>query len=86
MPKKVTLVEFSELLFFAESMGFEWNDAHEFLVNDEIPPMYEIRSRNYYLSDFVPESSNYEFSEETMKIMKGFFEKNNIEAFTLVND
>lgn len=86
MPQKITVVEFSELLSFAESIGFEWNDAHEFLVDDEIPPMYEINKRTYYLNDFTPESSNSDFSEETIKIMRGFFEENNINTFTLIND
>ena len=35
------VVEFSELLAYAESIGISWNKAHEFLVDDGVPPMYE---------------------------------------------
>jgi hypothetical protein len=80
--RRVNLVEFPDLLFYAESIGISWNKAHEVLVNDEIPPMYECNSREYYLSDL----NQYGYSEDTIKIIKGFMEKNNVTEFTLIND
>lgn len=86
MPKQVTLVEFPELLRYAETIGISWNLAHDILVKDEIPPMYECNSREYYINDFNADNDEYGYSDETKKIMKGFFEKHKLLEFTLVND
>lgn len=87
MPKHVVLVTFPELLSFSETIGFGWNQAHNILVNDGIPPMYECNSRDYYIYDFTQsEDSEYDYSENTIKIMKGFFDKHKLTEFTLIND
>jgi len=41
--KQVTLVEFSDLLSFATTIGYNWNQAHKILVDDGVPPMYETK-------------------------------------------
>lgn len=90
MVTQVNLVEFPELLFYAESIGISWNTAHEILVNDEIPPMYECNSREYDITDFVKNDptfdGSYRVSDETTRIIVGFMIKENIRDFTLIND
>lgn len=78
--KKVTLVEFSDLLHHAETIGYFWNQAHEILVKDEVPPMYETKT-----SDIDKTSAeDFGWSEDSKKIVESFMEKNNLEEFTLV--
>lgn len=84
MPRNETVVEFTELLGHAVTLGYDWNGAHDILVMDEIPPMYEITKRTWYLSDFKGE--DYDFSEDTRKIMINFFEVNKLTEFLLIND
>lgn len=89
MPRTVTLVDFSELLYYSQSIGIDWNTAHDILVKDEVPPMYESNQREYHISDFVSnpdDSPAYRHSDETVRIMVGFMVKENIDGFTLVND
>lgn len=82
----VTLYEFSDLLSCAVSIGYGWNEAHDILVKDEIPPMYERRTTEYYKSECIPKSEGgwYGFSEDTLKILNAFFEQENIDGFTMV--
>lgn len=84
MVKKVTLVEFSDTLSSAENVGFSWNEAHEILVNDEIFPMYECNSRDYYISDFDEKRNPYGYSEDTLKIMNAFCKEHDLTEFTMV--
>jgi hypothetical protein len=90
MPKTVVLVDFSELLRYAGSIGIDWNTAHEYLVNDGIPPMYESNSCEYTFSEFVYNPDGHKwaptYSDETYRIMVGFMVKENLDGFTLVND
>jgi hypothetical protein len=90
MPKTVQLVEFSEVLSYAESIGISWNTAHEYLVNDGIPPMYERNSCEYYFSELVYNPDGHKwapsYSHETYRIMVGFMVKENLGGFTLIND
>ncbi len=86
MKKNVTLVDFSDVLSIAESVGYSWNQAHDILVNDNICPMYEINQFDYYVSDFDEKENPYGYSEDTLKIMNAFCKSNNLEEFTMVND
>ena len=80
--KTVTLVEFSDLVNHAETIGYYHNQAISILDRDDIQPKYECNSYEYYDSDI----DQYGWSEDTKKIMKTFFEKHNLKQFTLVND
>lgn len=83
--KKVNLADFGDLLSCAEKNGYSWNGAHEILVNDEIPPMYESPTCEYYLSDLGDsvDKCQYDWSADTWKILKAFFEQEKITNFTL---
>ena len=86
MVKKVNLVEFSDTLYAAQKVGYDWNTAHDILVSDEICPMYECNSKDYHISDFNRENNPYGFSEDTLKIMNAFCKENDLTEFTMVND
>ena len=76
------LVEFSDLLFHGETMGYGWNDLHEIMVNDEVVPMYECKVRDIELDECDP--SVYGWSEDSCKVLKSFMKKNKIKGFSLV--
>ena len=42
--KQVMLVEFGDLLGHAETIGYDWNQAHDILVKDGVPPMNEMKT------------------------------------------
>lgn len=80
MRKNVTLIDFGDLLHYASSIGFNWNQAHEILVNDEVPPMYESNS-----TDLYPGVGNdYGWSEDSIKIVEGFLKDKNLTACTML--
>jgi hypothetical protein len=83
---KADLYEFADLLFCAEKIGYGWNDAHKILVDDEVPPMYERKTSEFYKSECTPEANAtyYGYSEDTLKILNAFFEQEKIDGFTLV--
>lgn len=86
--KKVNLAEFPELLRCAETIGYTWNGAHDFLCRDGIPPEAECNSCEYYLSDLgdTDEECQYSWSSDTIKVLRAFFAQENVTEFTLVND
>jgi hypothetical protein len=90
MPRTVTLVDFTELLHYAQKIGISWNTAHDILVKAEIPPMYESNSREYDFTDFVSKKPDYQGAyghpDEVIRIMAGFMVDENLSGFTLVND
>lgn len=83
---KVDLYDFGDLLDCATRVGYDWNEVHEILVKDEVPPMYELRTKEYYRSECTPESNKalYGFSDDTLKILNAFFDQEKIDGFTLV--
>ena len=80
---KVDLYEFDDLLRCAERIGYGWNNAHNILMEDQIPPMYELRKMEYHKSEFDDESAD-EYSLDTQRIMLAFFKQENLSEFTLV--
>lgn len=86
MVKKVHLVNFSDILQVARKTGYCWNAAHDILVNDEIPPMYECHQREFELSDFDATKNPYGYSTDTLKIMQAFCAAHKLKSFVLVND
>ena len=81
----VNLFDFSDLLSCAERIGFDWNTAHDILVKDDVPPMYESKTKDFYISECTPEGNKmaYGYSDDTIKILQAFFEQEKIEAFTI---
>lgn len=82
---KVDLYEFSDLLSCAGTIGYNWNQAHDILVKDEVPPMYETKTIEFYASECTPEANEhaYGYSEDTLKILQAFFKQEKVEMFTL---
>jgi len=78
---KVDLYKFTDLLIFAESIGYYWKQAHDILLWDEILPINEIKKLYIHRNDFHTQSN---YSDDTIKIVNGFLDKENIEGFTLV--
>lgn len=83
---KVDLYDFSDLLACAVKLGYGWNEAHDILVTDEVPPMYERKTSEFYKSECTPEANAvcYGYSEDTLKILNAFFEQESIDGFTMV--
>lgn len=79
--KKTNLVEFSDLLFYAVEIGYDLNQANRIMVQDGVPPMYELNCKEYsieYLDEYLnPESDSF-------KIVKGFMEKNGVSEITVI--
>jgi hypothetical protein len=86
MPRKVILVEFPELLSYAQEIGIDWGTANDVLVKDKICPMYEQNSCEYYFSDHAREEDSYGYSDATVRILVGFMIKHDLDWFTLIND
>ena len=83
---RTNLYDFEDLVFCAEKIGYDWNTANNILVNDEIPPMYETKTRDFCKSETTLENNpnNYEYSDDTCKILQAFFEQEEIDEFTIV--
>ncbi len=68
--QKSNLVEFSELLRHAETLGYGWNQAHQILVDDEVPPMYETKKREVDLDEI----DEHSWGEDSKKIVRSYME------------
>jgi hypothetical protein len=82
---RVNLFDFSDLLSCAERIGFDWNKAHDILVKDDVPPMYESKTKDFYINECTPEGNKnaYGYSDDTIKILQAFFKQEKIEEFTI---
>jgi hypothetical protein len=78
---EVDVYDVSDLLWFSESIGYHWNEAHDILLWDEILPINEIRRHHIYRGNFDNSSS---YSDDTIKIINGFLDREKIEEFILV--
>jgi hypothetical protein len=65
---RVNLFDWTDLLHYACTIGYHWNQAHDILVKDEVPPMYESRTTELYEGV----GDDYGWSEDTCKIVNGF--------------
>lgn len=85
--QKVNLIDFTDLLFHAETLGYGWNQAHDIL--DKFVPRYGMK--NVYLyeiedNDTDPEDRDPDvepISEDAKKIMLSFFKKHNVDEFSI---
>jgi hypothetical protein len=84
MKRKVDLVEFSDLLEEAEKLGYGWNLAHEILVKDHIPPMYELSTREIYASELKYTKEQGGWSDDSRKILQSFMDTHKLKSFILV--
>ena len=79
--RKVILVDWSDIIGHAVySMGYSWNDAHEILL--PYCPQYELKT----LEICIEEIEEYTENEDAIKIVKEFFDKNNLTEITVVPD
>lgn len=80
------LYEFEDLLARATKMKYDWNEAHDILMKDNIPPRYEEKVKEHYQSDSTPENNedNFCYSRDTCKILQAFFKHEGITEFCLV--
>lgn len=83
--EKVNLADFSELLFFAESIGINWNKAHEILVDEGLLPEDGAGTKTWDLSDVLDEEWN-SYSQEFKDILVGFMNKHDVKYFTITLD
>lgn len=81
---ETNLYEFSDLLYCAQSIGYDWNQAHKIMVKDEIPPMYEAKKREFYIGECTAQQNYYGYSEDTLMILQAFFKQECIREFTIV--
>lgn len=79
---EVNLFEFGDLVECGERLGYDYNQAHDILVNDEVPPMYEAKKREFYIGEI--NNNDYGYSEDTLKILKAFFREKNLEEFVII--
>lgn len=79
--RKANLVEFCELIEHAETLGYEWNDACDFL--DGFRPQDEANICSLKLSDLnkkegTPEFDDImdvEYSDKVNQVLTSFFQK-----------
>ena len=89
MKRNVNLVPWTDLLSYATTIGYDWNQAHKILVDDEVPPMYEVKVRDYTLEDMGDGTKGkdaYGWSEDSIKIVKGFMETEKITEMSVVDE
>ncbi len=82
--KKSNIVEFSELLEHATTMGFTWNQACELL--DDVRPQYEVHKTELRLNEENEWIEEFEWSEDAIKVIKSFMKKNNVTEITVIDD
>lgn len=82
MKKGQSVCEFGDLLCHAEKLGYSWNTAHDILVDDEVPPMYESYQRDIY----VGMGPDYGWSEDSCKIVDGYLASEGVSECTLLRD
>jgi hypothetical protein len=81
---KVNLFEFSDLLFCATRIGFGWNQAHDFLVKDDVPPMHGFNKTEFYKRECTESNNPYGYSPDTLKVLQAFFEEEKIDDFVMI--
>jgi len=82
--KKSNVVEFSELLEHAETLGYKWNDACGFL--DGVRPQYEVHTTELRLSEENEWREEFEWDEKAIEVIKSFMKKNKVNEITVVDD
>lgn len=86
--KTVNHVPFTDLLSYAVKLGYDWNNAVDFM--NKLRPQYESSSYDYYASDFAIDENGdvkcaYTMPDEAVKVMIAFFEHHKV-ADIMVTD
>jgi hypothetical protein len=77
--KQATLVTIGDLLFFARSIGFDWNRTHDQICRtDRILDGYQ--TQDVYL-EYIDDEN---WSDRTKEVIKGFMEDAGITEMTLI--
>lgn len=74
MEKGVNLCDFGDILSHATSIGYNWNQAHNILVDADLCAMYG--TQHVY-----KEETQYIEDEDARKIIESYFEKEQVEDF-----
>jgi hypothetical protein len=74
------VIDFGDLLSYAERNGIPWNKAHKILVDDYVIPMYEEKVRCWYIGEL----DQYDLSDESKKILIGFMEQNGVDHVNII--
>lgn len=82
MTENTTIVNFTDLLGFATTIGYDWNQAHNILV-DAIQIFPEHNWHRNFEADELEEEG---FPEDAKKIIGAFMEKHQLTWFHLCMD
>lgn len=82
MQRGVNLADASDLIRCAQTLGYDWNQAHEFLQRDGVFPEAESSLSYYYLSELEADEYDY-MSEDSLKVLRHFFQTEQIAEFVL---
>lgn len=72
--KKTNVCDFSDLLFCAKKLGYDWNEAHDML--DYYYPYHGVRT--VYIEELDEEEN-----EDAKKILKAFFKQEKVDEFQI---
>jgi hypothetical protein len=81
--KQTTIVNYTDLLAYAETIGIDWNNAINIMEADRVRPRYDMGNQ---LEIYPGIGKSYGWSEDSCKIVDGFMEKNELKSATLIND
>jgi len=79
MAQRTYLVDFNDLLETAQSIGYDWNTAHDIMYKDGVLPWPGEHTINHHKNDI----NAYNFSDDTKKILLAFYADHDVEEFTL---
>ena len=100
--KQVTLVEWTDLLFHAEKLGFFWNFAHEILrvfqgydrimeihyeeIDEYVPLSDPYINSSYKTKDLSLNPNDADLNEMGRDIVRDFMQTHNLKVMTVYND
>lgn len=71
--RKTNIADMGNLLWYAVDLGYNWNVACKILDKDDI----------YMGTYYLEELDQRGWSEDSIRIVRGFMEKHNVDEFTL---
>lgn len=79
---RANLYDWTDVLAYgSEHLGYNWNTLHAIMVRAEFPPMYEAKTREYYLSDF--QSDDYGFGPDLCGVCIHFMKDEEIDNMVI---
>ena len=79
--KQTTMIDMGDLLHYAVSIGFDWNQTCDLLDRDGVRPVYETKTTDLYFGV----GKDYGWSEDSTRIVEGFLTKHNLTSATLID-